>query len=450
MQEQERNQIIHGVIWKQLLIFFFPIVLGTFFQQIYNTADAIIVGRFVGTEALAAVGGSTSQIINLIVGFFVGLASGPTVVISQFYGAKNQKDLQEALHTSIAFSLVGSVFITFLGMTLSPKLLKLMNTPDNVMADSTTYLQIFFAGILFVFIYNVGSGILRAVGDSKRPLYYLIVCCFINIVLDIVLVVYFHMGVAGAAIATVVAQGVSAVLIIITLCRSKDIYRLIFKDIRFHKRAFQDLLKIGLPAGFQAMMYNVSNMIIQTALNGFGTETMAAWTAYGKIDAFYWLVISAFGVAITTFVGQNYGARKFGRMIKSVRICIGMSLGSAVAISVTLLGFGRYIYQMFTTDMSVIEIGMHMMWKMAPAYFLFVFIEILSGALRGMGDVFIPTLMVCGGVCVLRVIWILFAVPYNPTIDMILYSYPVSWALTAGMFILYYRKRRQQMPDTDE
>ena len=216
------NQITEGVIWKQLLIFFFPIMLGTLFQQLYNTADAVVVGRFVGTEALAAVGGSTGQIANLIVNFFVGLASGATVIIARYYGAKNKKDLNDTLHTAAALSLAGGILTSVIGIAATPGMLRLMKTPDNVMADSRTYLSIYFAGILFVFIYNVGSAILRAAGDSKRPLYFLIVCCFINIFLDIVLVVFFHMGVAGAAIATVVSQAVSAVLVILVLLRRRQ------------------------------------------------------------------------------------------------------------------------------------------------------------------------------------------------------------------------------------
>ena len=448
--ESKENQIIHGVIWKQLLLFFFPIVLGTFFQQIYNTADAIVVGRFVGTEALAAVGGSTSQIINLIVGFFVGLSSGATVVISQYYGAHDRENLSKALHTAFAFSLVGSVVISAVGLICSPILLRVMNTTEEVIGPSATYLRIYFGGILFVFIYNIGSSILRAVGDSRRPLYYLIVCCIINIVLDIVLVVGLGMGVAGAAIATVFAQGVSAVLVVMALCRSTDLFRLEIRKIRFHQEALELLIKIGLPAGLQSVMYSFSNVIIQTSLNSFGTNTMAAWTAYGKIDSFFWMVISAFGISITTFVGQNYGARKFGRMRKSVRICIGMAMGASVAISAIFLLFGKYVYQLFTTDATVIEIGMHMMVLMAPAYAVYVFIEVYSGALRGTGDVLVPMLMTCGGVCVLRILWVLFVVPLKPVIDTIIYSYPISWTLTALMFIFYYRKKCAQIPDTDE
>ena len=448
--ESKENQIIHGVIWKQLLLFFFPIVLGTFFQQIYNTADAIVVGRFVGTEALAAVGGSTSQIINLIVGFFVGLSSGATVVISQYYGAHDRENLSKALHTAFAFSLVGSVVITAVGLICSPVLLRVMNTTEEVIGPSATYLRICFGGILFVFIYNIGSSILRAVGDSRRPLYYLIVCCIINIVLDIVLVVGLGMGVAGAAIATVFAQGVSAVLVVMALCRSTDLFRLEIRKIRFHREALELLIKIGLPAGLQSVMYSFSNAIIQTALNAFGTNTMAAWTACGKIDSFFWMVINAFGISITTFVGQNYGARKFGRMRKSVRICIAMAVGASISISAIFILFGRYVYQLFTTDAAVVEIGMHMITMMAPAYAIYVFIEIYSGALRGTGDVLVPMLMTCGGVCVLRILWMMFVVPLKPVIDTIIYSYPISWTLTALMFIFYYRKKCAQIPDTDE
>ena len=229
------NQITEGVIWKQLLIFFFPILVGTLFQQLYNTADAVVVGRFVGTQALAAVGGSTGQITNLIVNFFVALASGATVIIARYYGAKKRQDLNDTLHTAIALSIVGGILTTAVGIVLAPLLLDMMKTPDDVMSDSVAYLRIYFGGILFVFIYNVGSAILRAVGDSKRPLYFLIVCCFINIFLDILFVVGFHLGVAGAAIATVISQVVSAILILLALIRSSDIYLLEPKKIRFHR-----------------------------------------------------------------------------------------------------------------------------------------------------------------------------------------------------------------------
>ena len=308
--EKTVNQITEGIIWKQLLYFFFPILLGTFFQQLYNTADAMVVGRFVGKEALACVGGSSSQIINLIVGFFVGLSSGAAVIIAQYYGARDEKNLQDTLHTAIAFSIVGSFVISILGIVLSPIILRLMNTPEYLMADSLLYLRFYFGGIIFIFIYNIGSGILRAVGDSKNPLYFLIFCCFCNIFLDLLLVMVFHMGVLGVALGTLISQALSSVLILRNLMQTKDIYRLELRKIRLHAAPLSMLLKIGLPSGLQSTMYNIANMVIQTALNSFGTDTMAAWTAFGKVDSFYWMISSAFGVAITTFVGQNYGAGK--------------------------------------------------------------------------------------------------------------------------------------------
>ena len=408
------NQITEGVIWKQLLLFFFPIVLGTFFQQLYNTADTIVVGRFVSKEALAAVGGSAAQIVGLIVGFFVGLASGASVIISQFYGAKNRVQLNRALHTAYAFSIIGSIFITVLGILIAPWMLELMHTPQETMADALLYLRIYFAGIIFVFIYNVGSSILRAMGDSRRPLYYLIVCCILNIVLDIVLVIVFHMGVAGVSIATIFSQGVSAVLVTRALMRSDDLYQLEFQKIRFHKSALISLIWVGCPTGIQSILYSVTNMLIQTFLNNLGTDTVAAWSAFGKIDSLYWMVNNAFGIAVTTFVGQNFGAGKYDRMKKSVRIGLCMGLCTALTLTLIFYNFGTPLFRLFTSDENVVSIGMQMLHHVAPAYCLFVFIELLSGALRGTGDVVIPMLITCFGVCLLRIAWLFFIEPLAP------------------------------------
>lgn len=417
-KEASANQITEGVIWKQLLLFFFPIMLGTLFQQLYNTADAVIVGRFVGTKALASVGGSTGQMVNLVVNFFVGLSSGATVIIARCYDAKKQKDLNDTLHTAAALSIVGGLFMTVLGISFAPVMLRIMKTPADVISGSVTYLSIYFAGIVFVFIYNVGSAILRAVGDSKMPLYFLIICCFINIVLDIVLVVGFHMGVAGVAIATVASQAASAVLIILTLIKSKDMYRLEPKEIRFHKFLLISIITIGLPAGIQSIMYNLSNVIVQTSLNALGTSSMAAYTAFSKIDAIYWMISGAFSVSITTFIGQNYGAQKYNRMKKSIKICLFMDFVASLMVSALLLFFGQYLLRLFTTDPEVLQIGMKIIHVIAPSYVLFIFIEILSSTLRGMGNVIPPMLMTCTGVCVLRVIWIFFVVPKRPELQI--------------------------------
>ena len=442
---QNINQITEGIIWRQLLLFFFPIVFGTFFQQLYNTIDTVIVGQFVGKAALASVGGSATQLINLVVGFFTGLSSGASVVIAQFFGAKDERSVKESLHTAYAFSILGSIVISALGIGLAPQLLRWMNTPEELLADSTLYLRIYFAGILFVFIFNVGSSILRAVGDSKNPLYYLIACCFINIFLDLLFVIVFHLGVAGVAYATFLSQAISALLVTHKLMTSHSILTLKIRDIRLHKNVLKSQLWIGLPAGFQSVMYSISNVIIQAALNRFGTDTVAAWSAYGKLDAIFWMVSGAIGISITTFVGQNYGARKYDRVHKSVRICLGIDSIISVILIVFLMLFRVPLFRLFTQDPSVIRIGSDMLALITPCYIFFVFIEVLAGALRGMGDVMIPTLITLLGVCVLRLIWIAVVLQISPTVNAIIYSYPVTWIATAVLFIIYYLYKKKRI-----
>ena len=442
---QNINQITEGIIWRQLLLFFFPIVFGTFFQQLYNTIDTVIVGQFVGKAALASVGGSATQLINLVVGFFTGLSSGASVVIAQFFGAKDERSVKESLHTAYAFSILGSIVISALGIGLAPQLLRWMNTPEELLADSALYLRIYFAGILFVFIFNVGSSILRAVGDSKNPLYYLIACCFINIFLDLLFVIVFHLGVAGVAYATFLSQAISALLVTHKLMTSHSILTLKIRDIRLHKNVLKSQLWIGLPAGFQSVMYSISNVIIQAALNRFGTDTVAAWSAYGKLDAIFWMVSGAIGISITTFVGQNYGARKYDRVHKSVRICLGIDSIISVILIVFLMLFRVPLFRLFTQDPSVIRIGSDMLALITPCYIFFVFIEVLAGALRGMGDVMIPTLITLLGVCVLRLIWIAVVLRISPTVNAIIYSYPVTWIATAVLFIIYYLYKKKRI-----
>lgn len=438
---EKSNQITEGVIWKQLLLFFFPIVFGTFFQQIYNTADTVVVGRFVGKQALAAVGGSASQMVNLLVGFFVGLSSGAAVIISQFYGAKDEKNVRVTLHTAFAFSVAGGVILTIVGIGLSKPVLYWMNTPEDVIADSVTYLYIYFCGMIFNLIYNMGSGILRAVGDSKRPLYVLSVTCILNIILDVVFIVAFGMGVAGVAVATILSQAVSAGIVVWLLVKSTEMYRLVPREIKVQGKSLKSILRIGVPAGMESVMYGISNLVIQVFVNGLGTDTVAAWGTLAKIDAIFWMVINAFSIAITTFVGQNYGAGKFARMRKSVKVCLAMSFVSAAVISVALILASEPIYRLFTTDENVIKIGVHMIRFMLPAYSVFVIVGILSGALRGAGKVLVPMLLTCGGVCSLRLIWLFTVGRMVPGIDTIMCGYPVSWSITAVLFIIYYLKK---------
>lgn len=444
-ESQLANQITEGIIWKQLLIFFFPIVFGTFFQQLYNTIDTIIVGHFIGKGALASVGGSSTQIVNLVVGFFTGLSSGASVIIAQFYGAKDERSVQESLHTAYAFSILGSIVISIPGVLLAPHMLRWMNTPSELIQDSTLYLRIYFAGILFVFIFNVGSSILRAIGDSKHPLYYLVICCLLNIILDFLCVVWLDMGVAGAAAATFFSQAVSAALVTRKLMISGGIMKLSLKKLRFHANVLRSQLRIGMPAGFQSIMYSLSNVIIQTALNNFGTDTVAAWSVYGKLDAVFWMISGAIGISITTFVGQNFGARKYDRVKKSVRVCLGIDTLISVVLVVFFLLLRNPLFAIFTNDPDVIRIGCEMMALITPCYMFFICIEVLSGALRGIGDVIIPTLITLGGVCIFRILWLIGALRIRPTVGAIILSYPVTWLITSILFIIYYLHRKKRI-----
>ena len=437
----KKNEITEGVIWKQLLIFFFPIMIGTFFQQIYNTADSIVVGRFVGKEALAAVGGSVNQIVNLVVEVFVGLTSGASVIAAQFYGAKDRKNLNKTLHTSYAFGITIGCIVGVLGFFLTDTVLTLMKTPQELMADSRIYLHIYFCGMVFNIIYNMGASILRAVGDSKRPLYVLMVTCGLNIVLDIILVVVCRLGVMGVALATVSCQGISSALVTVLLMKENPLFQLKLREIRFYGASLKSVLRIGIPAALEATMYTIANLIIQVFVNELGTDTVAAWGTFAKIDAVYWMVVNAFAISITTFVGQNYGAGKVKRMRKSVGICLGMAYAGAFLVSGVLYALAAPLYRLFTTDAKVVQIGVDMMHFLLPSYFLYVAIGILSGALRGAGRVLVPMLLTCGGVCFFRIVWMFGVFPGYPGINTIMLSYPVSWGITAVLFIIYYIRR---------
>ena len=438
---EQKNQITEGVIWKQLLIFFFPIVIGTFFQQVYNTADSIVVGRFVGKEALAAVGGSVNQIVNLVVEVFVGLTSGASVIVAQFYGAKDKKNLNKTLHTSYAFGIVTGFVVAVIGLLVTNTVLELMKTPQELMADSRLYLHIYFCGMIFNIIYNMGASILRAVGDSRRPLYVLMVTCGLNIVLDILLVVIFRLGVMGVAIATVSCQGISSFLVTAMLMKEHPLFQLKLREIRFYRVSLNAVLRIGIPAALEATMYTIANLIIQVFVNELGTDTVAAWGTFAKIDAVYWMVVNAFGISITTFVGQNYGAGKVKRMRKSVGVCLAMAYAGAFLVSATLYALAGPLYRLFTTDSNVVKIGVDMMHFLLPSYFMYVVIGILSGALRGAGRVLVPMILTCGGVCLIRIIWMFGVFPLHSNIETIMLSYPVSWGITAVLFIIYYFKK---------
>lgn len=443
---QGKNEITEGTIWKQLLLFFFPILLGTFFQQLYNTVDSVIVGQFVGKEALASVGGSSAQIVSLVVGFFTGLSSGAAVTIAQFVGANKEKTANAGLHNAYAVAVAGGIVLTLIGILTAPFMLRIMNTPAEIMEDSLTYLRIYFAGILFVLIYNMGSAILRSTGDSKTPLYILIVCCAVNIILDMAFVLLFHMGVTGVAIATLTAQAVSSFLVTAALIRSDGLLHLSLRQIRFHGSLLKLQLKLGLPTGFESILFAITNIAIQAAINTFGTDTAAAWSAYGKLDAIFWMVSTAFGISITTFVGQNYGAGKMDRVRRSTKVCLCMDLTVSFVLVTVLIAARDFLFCLFTTDETVIRIGSDMLLFITPWYIIYVFIEVLGGSLRGQGNVIIPVVITLLGVCVIRIIWLAGALKISPTIHAIIFSYPVTWAVTALAFIGYYLWKGKQLP----
>ncbi len=433
------SRITEGVIWKQILIFFFPLLLGTFFQQLYNTADAVVVGKFVGKEALSAVGGTTGTLINLFVGFFVGVSTGATVTISQYYGGKYKEEMGRAVHTAIAMAIFGGAAIMLIGMLGAPAALRWMGTPEEIMSHSLVYIRIYFGGMIANLVYNVGAGILRAVGDSRRPLYFLITSCFINIVLDVVFVVVFHWGVMGVAVATIISQICSAALVCMTLVRTQECYKLFIRKIRFHKGMLIKIIQIGIPAGFQSLMYSSSNVIIQSNINSFGTDTIAAWTAYAKIDGVFWMTMNAFGISTTTFVGQNYGAGKSDRVKSGVRTVLKMSMSVAAVLSIVLYFGGGYVFRLFTSDIMVINKGLEILRFLVPTFITYVSIEILSGALRGMGNSFVPMILTSLGVCALRVVWLFTVVPVWKNLKTVIISYPIAWMVTSILFILYYR-----------
>lgn len=421
-----------------MLRFFFPLLFGTLFQQLYNTVDAVIVGRFVGKIALSAVGGTSAMLINLLVGFFLGLSSGASVIVAQFYGAKRDKEVSLSVHTAVAMALFGGVLIMIIGEIATPAYTRLLRTPEAVVGGTILYLRIFFLGMVPNLFYNVGAAILRAVGDSKRPLYYLIASCIANIFLDLFFVVMLDMGVAGVAVATILSQLLSALLVLVTLVRTDENYRLTIRQIRFDLPILKRMMHIGIPGGIQSSVYMISNTIIQAFVNGFGTDIMAAWTACGKADVVVWLVFGAFAVTVTTFVGQNHGAGKPDRVRQSVRTAFIMTMGAVLLLGVLIYSFGHYLMYLFTTDAAVVESGAYMLRFFSVFYWTYVCVEIFSGALRGMGEALIPTVIDLFGVCVLRLLWVFLYVPRHYTIDSVMYSYPLSWIVTSVFFVIYF------------
>lgn len=437
MRQDKELSITEGVIWRGLLYFFFPILFGTFFQQLYSTVDAVIVGRFVGKEALAAVGGGTSFYVNMLVGFFTGLSSGAGVVISQLYGARRRRECGRAVHTSLVLSFCAALVIMAAGIALSDAAMSIIGTPPDIFGLAVTYLRIYFCGMIPMVVYNMGSTILRAAGDSRTPFVILVVGCAANIVLDTVFVAVLGMSVAGVAAATVLSETVCAIITMRCLCRADDMIRFKMKELHLTPHIAKKMARLGLPNGLQGVMYTSSNLIIQFNINLLGTNAIAGVAAWGRIDQVFWMMVASFGIALTTFVGQNYGAGRMDRVKKATMQCLAMSCASTAVLSVVLCTAGKWVFCLFTTDEAVIECGTRILYFIAPTFITYVSVEILSGALRGTGIVAAPTLMTLFGVCVLRFVWMLTVVPHGRTLFSILISYPITWSATSLMFWVY-------------
>lgn len=442
MQQEKTKQkglMTEGVIWKELLLFSVPLLLGNLFQQLYNAVDSVVVGNYIGAQALAAVG-SSAPVINLLVSFFMGLSVGAGVIISRYFGARNMESLQDSIHTSLALTMTAGIFMTLFGIIFSPTILRWIGTPSDVMSSSVLYLRIYFGGILSVMLYNMGSGILRAVGDSKNPLYFLIVSSITNILLDLLFVIVFDMGIAGVGWATLIAQTISAVLTLLLLIKTKQEYKVTLKKIRFHKDKLIEIIRLGLPSGIQNGVVSFSNVIVQSNINAFGSLAMAGCGAYTKIDGFAILPVMSYSMALTTFTGQNMGAKKYDRVKQGARSGIIMSLLTTIAISTLLLIFGEQVLSIFSDNPKVISYGLYMMHVLAPFYIFLAISHAFNGIIRGAGITTIPMIVMITCWCGMRMTWILASVPIFHDIGVVFMGWPLTWAASALWLFLYYKK----------
>ena len=448
MSQTTTRDMTKGGILSQLILFALPLLLGNVFQLLYNTVDTIVVGNYVGKEALAAVG-STTMIINMVVFFFNGFSIGASVVIARSFGAKDFEKLHRSIETTMSMTLILGAFFTVFGVLSVKPMLRLMATPDDVMPDATIYLRTYMAGISGLMIYNMASGILRAVGDTKRPLYFLIVCSILNIVLDIAFVVLFKMGVIGVALATIVAQFISAALVITLLTKTKDIYKLTWPDLKIDKGILSQIVKVGLPAAIQSTITALSNTFVQSYVNYFGSSVMAGWSCYNKLDQFLFLPINSMSNAATTFVSQNMGARDIQRANRGTTVAVSVSFGVTFVISILLFTFSTEANGIFTKDAEVIKYGS--MFIKANVFFLLAnsINHTLAGAVRGRGDSKGPMFIMIFGFVIVRQIYLFLITRfYANTPITVARGYPVGWVVCCVTMVLYYllvvKKRKHE------
>lgn len=428
-----------GSIWKKILFFSIPLILGNLFQQLYNTVDSIIVGNYIGSEALAAVG-SSGSLINLLIGFCIGASAGAGVVIAQFYGAQDREGVRKAVHTTIAIAIAAGAVLTVVGIVATPILLKAMGTPQEVFDQASIYLKVYFGGILFSVVYNMSAGILNAVGNSKRSLVYLMIAATSNIFLDLLFVVVLKMGIVGAAIATDISQLLSCIFIILFLVRSEDVYRVKLKDIRCYDNLLGKILKIGLPTGVQNIVISLSNVIVQSSVNSFGAVAMAGFAAYIKVDGFNILPVLSFSMAATTFVGQNVGAGRLDRVKKGMYVSVAMGIIYTVCTGILLLTFAPQVIGVFTQNGKVVEYGVYIMKFFCPFYWMLGILHILAGTIRGTGKTMQVMVVFLFSLCIFRVLWIWGAMSVSHKIGGVMLGYPLSWLVGLVMILIYVWK----------
>lgn len=434
---ESKGLMTSGNIYKKIALFAIPLLLGNFFQLMYNTIDSIVVGNYVGKEALAAVGAST-PIINLLIAFFQGLATGAGVVVSRYYGARKQEEESKAIHSFLLFSILFGIALSIVGYFVSPIILRMMNTPSDYYNDADGYLAIYFLGATFLIVYNAGTGILQAVGDSKNPLYFLIATSILNIFLDLLFVKGFGMGVDGAAWATIISECISMLLVINLLMRTKNEYKVTLKNLKIDFSILKQIVEIGVPAGLQGMIVSVSNVIVMAYINQFGSSGVAGFSCSNKIDNFMGLPVNSLMLAITTFVGQNLGARQYERVKQGVRAALVMSISIVVTLGVFVFLFSDSLMRIFTSDMDVIEDGTIILRIMCPCYIFLCFHQVYSGALRASGRSSVPMVTSIIAFVVMRQIFLAVAIPLYHHISIIGIGYSFTWAMAALMTEIYY------------
>ncbi len=437
--KRNTQDLTKGSIVKAIILFSVPLLIGNLFQQLYNAVDSYVVGNYVGKVALAAVGAST-PIINMLIGFFMGISTGAGVVIAQFFGAGDLSKMKKAIHNSIALTLVIGVVLTVVGLVFNDPILKAIGVPSDVFSEASTYLSIYFWSLIFVMIYNMGSGILRSVGDSKRPLYFLIFSSVINIVLDFLFVKNFGFGVAGAGYATLIAQAISAIMVMYVLMKTEDSYKVVLKDIKFDKEILLKIIKIGLPTGFQQSIVSLSNVIVQSYINVYGASVIAGYSVTIKIDGFVNLPLQAFNMAITTFVGQNIGAKQYNRVKKGAYITTFLAMVTIGFFVVIMYFFGRDFIALFNQEKDVIDAGRLMQLTFLPFYIFLPINQVINGVLRGAGRSAVPMYVMIFSFVFLRQIYLFLVTKVTSDIVYVFLGWPTTWVVCSLIFIVYFFK----------